>query len=464
MKKQILMIVAAFLILSASAQKFDQLAKTPPMGWNSWDSYCLYLNSKNALANMEVMAKKYLSSGYEYFVIDYGWYDKNNIGKGMIYSFSSPDPALDRYGVYEASPAYFPEGLKLLADKAHSLGLKFGLHLMRGIPRDAVKKNLPIKGTSYHAADIADTLNLSTWCAMTYGVDMSKPGAQEWYNSIFEKLAVWGIDFVKVDDLTPYPDEITAIERAIKICGRPMVYSLSPGSVDDMMHLPFYRKANMVRITDDIWDRRRDLDKAFLSWKRFQGTGFKGFWPDLDMIPFGQLNIETPPEHSEEPTTEHTLFSHWCRLSKDQMRTFITTRALAASPLFIGGDLLTMDDFSYSLLTNKNMLSCNRNGVMGTNIFAKDSIEIWHACDADQFGKGWIGVFNRSVKNKEQKFTKTELGLRKFFNFYQTIDMQGDIQVYDIWNDKYIDIKDGCSLAIPADGVIFLHYEIKNKK
>lgn len=464
MKKQILFLATAFFILNASAQKSDQLAKTPPMGWNSYDSYGTFLNSKNALANMEVLAKKYLSCGYEYFVIDAGWYNENGLEEGTNYPSTDSRTALDKYGVYESSSTYFPQGIKPLVDKAHSLGLKFGLHLMRGIPRDAVKKNLPIKGTSFHAADIADTLNICVWHNLTYGVDMSKPGAQEWYNSIFEKFAAWGIDFVKVDDLTPFPDEIIAIEKAIKNCGRPMVFSLSPGDISNMLHLPFYRRTNMVRITNDIWDRKSDLDKAFLSWKKFQGTETKGFWPDLDMIPFGQLNLETPSSHAEEATAGNTSFKHWCRLSKDQMRNFITSRALAASPLFIGGDLMTMDDFSHSLLTNKNMLACNQNGVMGVNVFDKDSVEVWHVSNADQYGKGWIGVFNRSGKDREQTFTKTELGLRKVFKSYETIDIQGDFHVYDIWNDKQIDVKDGWSLNIPASGVIFLQYEIKDIK
>ncbi len=188
---------------------------------------------------------------------------------------------------------------------------------------------------------------------------MSKSDAQEWYNSIFEKFADWGIDFAKVDDMTLYPLEIEAVQKAIINSGRAMTYSLSPGDVTSFLHLPYYRKANMLRLTGDIWDRETDLDKAFASWKKFQGLAGNGFWPDLDMIPFGNLNIIIPAEFAEKPEPGKKNFSHWSRLTKDQMRTFITTRALAASPLFIGGDLLMMDDFSYSLLTNRKMLECH---------------------------------------------------------------------------------------------------------
>lgn len=235
-----------------------------------------------------------------------------------------------------------------------------------------------------------------------------------------------------------------------------------PGDVNNFLHLPYYRKANMVRITGDIWDRGSDLAKAFKSWKIFQGVGSKGFWPDMDMIPFGQLNILMPKESGDNPDREKKNFSHWCRLSKDQMRTFITMRALAASPLFIGGDLLTMDDFSYSLLTDKNMLACDQNGVMGTNVFDNDSVEIWHACNADQFGKGWIGIFNRSYHDKDQTFSKKELGLIKYYRSYQLVEIGGSIHAYDIWNNTITEIKDSSTMHIPANGVVFLEYSVSD--
>lgn len=439
----------------------SELCPVPPLGWNSFDSYKINLDSRNALAIMEVMAEKYLPFGYEYFVIDGGWYNECTLIPGTLYPEKNLGPVLDKYGLYENSPTYFPEGMKFLADKAHSLGLKFGLHLMRGIPRKAVEINLPVKGTAVTARDIADTLDICTWSSLCYGLDMSKQGAQEWYNSIFEKLASWGVDFVKVDDMTPYPDEIIAVEKAILNCGRPMVYSLSPGDLNNPAHIPYYRKANMVRITRDIWDRESDIDKSFISWKKYQGTECDGYWPDLDMIPFGQLNIVIPENKSDKHLPERTSFSHWCRLTRDQMRTFITMRALAASPLMIGGDLLTMDDFSYSLLTNKQMLKCNQNGVMGRLVFDQDSIEIWNANDKNHFRKGWIGVFNRSHSDASRFFSKKDMGLIEFFRTRQTIDIEGEIELYDIWSEKQLVVNDSTLFTIPAQGVIFIEYKSK---
>lgn len=462
-KNILVVLVCLILYIPVNAQNVlneNNLATKPLLGWNSYDSYNTHLDSKSALATIEVMAQKYLPFGYEYFVIDAGWYMDDEFLPGTFYPVKEKGPIIDQYGVYEASKAYFPEGLKVIADKAHQLGLKFGLHLMRGIPKKAVKLNLPIKSTPYRAADIADTLNICTWSTLAYGVDMTKSGAQEWYNSIFEKFASWGVDFVKVDDMTPYPLEIVAIAKAIRNCGRPMAYSLSPGDVNDRLHLPYYQKANMVRITRDIWDLKPDIDQAFDAWDKYQGYANKNFWPDLDMIPFGRLNVVIPERFAQKPLPENRFFNHQCRLSKVQMETFLTMRALAVSPLFIGGDLLNMDDFSYSLLTNKKMLACNQNGVMGTKVFQNDSIEVWHACDANQYGKGWIGIFNRSSLNKVQHYTRMELGLKRFFKSKQEIPMTGKFNVKDIWKDKHIDITDeGCSLTIPSDGVVFMEYE-----
>jgi hypothetical protein len=439
-----------------------ELATKPPLGWNSYDGYGVYLTAKTGMANIEVFAEKYKPYGYEYFVIDAGWFREYELMPGRNFPAKSLNLNLDEFGLYEPSKTYFPDGLKPLIERAHELGLKFGLHLMRGLPRQAYYDNLPVKGTPYHARDIADTLSICVWSRTAYGIDMSKPGAQEWYNSLFNKLASWGIDFVKMDDMTPYPLEIIAVSKAIEQSGRPMVLSLSPGDVTNLTHLPYYKKANMLRITGDIWDRRSDLHKVFEIWKKYQGIASPGFWPDMDMIPFGQLNIEIPDGYSKDTTANFAEdFRHWCRLTKDQKQTCITARALAASPLMIGGDLLTMDDHSWSLLTNKNMLECNQNGIMGINVFNKDSVEIWHAASSDEFGKGWIGVFNRSSHDISQQFSKKDLGLKEFILSYKEIEMRGNIKLYDIWNDKNFELSESCNLDIPADGVIFMKFERK---
>ena len=135
-------------------------------------------------------------------------------------------------------------------------------------------------------------------------------------------------------------------------------------------------------------------------------------------------------------------------LTRDQMYTFITLRALAASPLFIGGDLTTMDEFSMSLLTNKEMIACNQNAVMGKLVAENDNIEVWKTAEKNT-KNGWIGIFNRNqFTEKTFEISTIALGLK-----------QSDYQIIDIWNNE--NITDGQKLKIPVNGVIFIRYKFK---
>lgn len=440
----------------------SDFAPNPPLGYNSFDSYLNYLNEDEATKLIDVMAKKYKPFGYEYFVMDAGWYYNVDFYKGTKYPKKVTGLEIDKYGIYEPCKMYFPHGIKRLADLAHEKGLKFGVWIIRGIPREAVEKNLPIKGTRYRAKDIADTINTCAWNNSNYGIDMNKPGAQEYYNSVIDKLASWGVDFVKVDDMVPYPKEMLAVANAIKNGGHKMLYSLSPGDVHKETDLLYYRSANMVRITGDVWDNAKSVQKGFTAWAKFVRTAEKGFWPDLDMIPFGNLKVNTPDDIAEISSENKTRQS---RLSKEQMRTFITQRALAASPLIIGGDLLTMDDYSYSLLTNKDMLACNQNGVMGDNIYKSDSVEVWFTSNKNDPGKGWIGIFNRSGSQKTVKLSKTELGFTEYFHSYNLVENKNAFRLKDIWGNKEFTMDGDHQFEIPADDVVFLKFvEIAGSK
>ncbi len=447
--------VGSLNFASGKDVSIGRLAQKPPLGWNSFDSYGVYLHEKAALANIEEMAKKLKPSGYEYFVVDNGWFGEYKLVPGTMYAAEkhASDIRLNEYGLFQPSKTYFPNGLKPLVDRAHDLGLKFGVHLMRGIPRKAVEKNLPIQGVKYTARDIANTNSICKWCHYNYGVDMSKPGAQTFYNSLINQLAGWGIDFIKADDLVPYPEEILGYANAIEQCGREMVFSLSPGGAIRMADLPYYQRANMLRITGDIWDRREDVEKGFDAWRRFQGTARPGFWPDLDMIPFGQLQMMSPAEHAQaggirlagkgnRRTSEFT---------RSQMRSFLTQRAMSASPLMIGGDLPTLDEYSLSILTNKEMLACNQNGVMGMNTYAGNGIEAWITAKWNHPGQGWLGIFNRNQSAHSARLDPEELGIEK-----------AGYALRDIWNDKSLALSgDGGAFEIAADDVLFLSFRRK---
>jgi len=424
----------------------------PPKGWNSWDSYGMYPTQKAMIANVEVMAKRLKSFGYEFFVIDAGW-NKVKDAKGNIVSMS-----LDNYSRYVPNPATFPGGVKAVADKAHSLGLKFGIHIMRGISRIAYRKKSPILGTKYTAADIADTTSTCRWNKDNYGVNMKKPGAQAYYDSYIASLASWGVDFIKADDIAGHPDEIDAVVAAINKTGRKIVLSLSPGGDSKPEFFKTYKQADMLRVTPDVWDDQQGIDRVFTAWKKWNAIDHAGFWLDMDMIPFGHLNLNNPdpnyltakpnPKLHSVKQTEHMSF-----FSTDQKYAFMAMRALSASPLFMDGDLPTSDEFSFTLLTNKEMLACDNNGVAGKLVSANRGIEIWKVVNKTDVKKGWIGVFNRNNKAQEVTVSANALGL----------DGAG-VQLHDIWANKnwpVMNASDKKSVTVNGGGVLFCNYTIK---
>lgn len=444
----------------------EPLAQTPPMGWNSFDSYGVYLHEKAAFANLEAFAQKLKPFGYEYFVIDAGWFGEFKLQEGTIYPAEKHAVKLNfnEFGLLQPSKTYFPNGIKPIVDRCHKLGLKFGIHLMRGIPRAAVKANTRVKGTKFFAQDIADTTSICAWNPQNYGVDMTKPGAQEFYNSLVNQMAEWGVDFLKYDDIVPFPEEVQAVAKAISQSGRPMVLSLSPGGKVDPNHLDAFKKAQMLRVTPDIWDDQKGIDECFEAWRKWQGKEEPGFWIDMDMIPFGQLQLMTPkPKGVKGNESKGELlkkmeagelakfellagkgFNRQSDFTKDQMFTFITLRALSASPLMMGGDLPTIDDFSLKLITDKDVLECNQNGVMGNLVYDEGDVEIWKVAKKNS-KDGWIGIFNRSKNNKPVSLKRGNLGS----------GISESTKLKDVWGVKQVS---SLQFELNPNGVIFLKY------
>lgn len=244
----------------------------PPMGWNSWDSYGTTLTEDELLANARFMAEHLKNAGWDTLVIDIDWYDPTARAHG--YNDNAP-LILDEYGRQLPDPVRFPsaaggKGFGPLAAAVHELGLKLGMHMMRGIPRIAVDKNLPVYGTNYTAKDVADLDHVCKWNPDNYGLNQSHPGAQAWYDAQLDLFASWGLDFLKVDDMqTPFhSDEIAAYHRAIAKAeakyGRSIDLSLSPGGWVATSYVDFLREnAQMWRISDDLWDRWEDIYQQF---------------------------------------------------------------------------------------------------------------------------------------------------------------------------------------------------------
>lgn len=447
----LLVVSSLFLNNSVSAQLHTK-KNAPFLGWNSYNCYGSHINEKYTMENLEAFIEKLKPHGYEYFVLDAGWYQHYELKplENWPTDGDKKNLSYDKYGRLIPSLAYFPNGLKTIIDFAHKHRIKFGLHLMRGIPREVVKKNLPIKGTRYSARDIVNMNDTCNWSSLNYGIDMSKSGAQEYYDSVLELLADWGVDFIKYDDIVHKPKEINAVANAIEKAGRDIVLSISPGDDIDSENYKIYQRVDMIRISRDIWDLQEDIDISFERWEKALPYANNGFWLDLDMIPFGHIRINYPMTKNKLHSTRG--YERMDYFTYTQKKTFITQRAMAASPLFMGGDLNSSPSIVFELITNSDMLSCNQNGITGELVTRisdySEKVDVWktpHKTNADE---GWIGIFNRKSYSELIRINKEALGLRTGMSY----------TLYDIWGKKIIDDSESFVFEIPANDVIFIKY------
>jgi hypothetical protein len=377
------------------------LAPTPPMGWNSWNSFATTITEAQVLENARIMAQKLLPSGYDIFTVDIQWYEPNATG----YEYrKDAELTMDEYGRLMPAPNRFPSaaqgaGFKALAGQIHRMGMKFGIHVMRGIPRQAVRMNTPILGTKLRAQDIADTSSTCDWNGDMYGIDMTKPGAQEYYNAIFKLYASWGVDFVKMDDMSrPYDKnwrQIEAAHKAILASGRAMTLSLSPGETDLKWasHVPHY--AQLWRISDDFWDEWKLLKEQFQRLENWNPTMAENAWPDADMLPLGRLAM------GERDT----------KFTPDEQQTLMTLWSIARSPLIMGGDLRKLDAATLALLTNPEVIAVNQKSRQNHPHRADPGTRIWSARADGAQAVHYLALFNTEDAPAEIAFDLSRLNL-----------------------------------------------------
>jgi hypothetical protein len=403
---------AAILALALSpaipllhAQKDASIAPTPPMGWNSWDAYGLTIDEADFKTNTAILAgiKQF---DWMYSVIDEGWY----MGDPTAKSVAERKYLWDANGNLIPVESRFPSsangaGFKPLADWVHAQGLKFGIHIVRGIPREVVKQNLPIAGTSFHAADAADINDKCPWDEGNFGVADNAAG-QAWYDGMLKLYAGWGLDYIKVDCISdhPYrPTEIRQIAEAIRKTGRPIVLSLSPGptKIENAEYVAKY--AQMWRIADDHWDswifqkKPTDGEFPFSSLDEFDRIARwapyvkPSNWPDPDMLPLGWLGPHPGWGDARQS-----------RLTPVEQRTEFTLFAVSRSPLIFGGNLTKLDELTRALITNKELLEIDQNSVRSTPVPVpqKDGHPVpwraWVAQTREPHHKIYIAVFNLS--------------------------------------------------------------------
>jgi alpha-galactosidase len=419
----------------------EMLAATPPMGWNSWDGYGTTINEDQFKANADWFAKHLKPFGWQYVVIDMEWFVTNPKPEG---NSKSSKFSIDPFGRYTPAPERFPSaangaGFKPLADYVHSLGLKFGIHILRGIPKEAVENNLPIEGTSFHAKDAADTSATCPWNPDNYGLDAQRPGAQAYDDSIARLYASWDVDFIKVDCIASRPylgDEIRMLSEALRKTGRPIVLSLSPGAapldkVDEMR-----KYAQMWRISDDVWDLwhstvpyPQGLGDQFANVAKWAGLAQPGHWPDADMLPLGRLG--PAPGWGQARDT---------KLSHDEQRTLVTLWCIFPSPLMVGSELPAADDWTLSLLTNPEVIAVDQHSTGNHPVIATDKTIVWLA-NSEAKGSSYLAMFNVTDSEDSLHLQWKDLGLRG-----------ARYKMRDLWEHKDLAPASSMKVTLPAHG------------
>jgi alpha-galactosidase len=464
MRRSMLVVFLFTLLASATLSAHAQgtiLAETPPMGWNSWDSYGLTINETQFNANVDWFNKNLKAFGWQYVVIDEGWYLNHPENQGK----PAWEYTLDKDGRYIPSESRFPSaangaGFKALADSVHALGLKFGIHIIRGIPKEAVEKNLPIAGSSFHAAEAAEKSDVCEWNPDNYGLKANAAG-QAYYDSLAQLYAGWGIDFIKVDCISrPYKDdEIRMMSQALKKTGRPIVLSLSPGAtpLDKQTELDKY--AQMWRISDDVWDfwerpkgqqwSPQSLKEQFKFAASWAGRAKPGHWPDADMLPFGHLG----PVPGYGPVRDS-------KLSPDELQTFMTLWCIFRSPLFVGANLPESNASLLPLLTNREVLAVDQQSSENHPVVSTEKTVIWLAkaeagtgpyddikirpsttatTSLDTVGQHYLAVFN--ISDEEQTVAYSWKDLKLTGSSYK---------VRDLWQGKNLGAAKSLSVTLKS--------------
>lgn len=406
-----------------------KIAKTAPMGWNSWDCFGAGVNEKQLRENADYMAKNLKQYGWEYIVCDIQWYEPK--AKDNDYN-NFTELNMDEYGRLLPAENRFPSakngaGFKPIADYCHSLGLKFGIHIMRGIPRQAVHANTPIKNSKFTARNVAHHFSVCSWNTDMYGM-YNCQGAQDYYNSIFELYAEWGVDFIKCDDIcvtefrqwdTPYSAdyEIEMIRKAIDNCGRDMVLSLSPGPahIENADHLA--KNANMWRMTGDFWDKWDKLHEMFDKCLLWQDKVKVGNYPDCDMLPLGRLS---------KNGTCHGPQNRMTQFTKPEQLTMMSLWGIFKSPLMFGGNLPENDEWTLSLLTNEEYLKMH-----------KSSSNAHQYLRNEKNNKGEIIWIANGKKCKYAALFNTDDKERKIkLSLADALMPDEKYEIYDIWNKE----------------------------
>lgn len=428
----------------------NEFALTPPMGWNSYDYYDTTVTERDIKANADYMAANLKQHGWEYIVVDIEWYAHNAGSRREEWQYIPfEEVEMDEYSRLLPDPARFPsaaggKGFAPLAEYVHNLGLKFGIHIMRGIPRNAAHRHTKIWGTDVTADRIANPYSISKWNPDMYGVDASKKGAQEYYDSLFALYAEWGVDYVKCDDIcntNMYPDnpysakeEIEMLHKAIMKTGRPIVLSLSPGPalIEQAWHYETY--ANMWRITDDFWDKWELLLQMFERCELWQKHVSKGCFPDCDMLPLGWLGKG---------------FGHewYTNFTKDEQMTMMTLWCIFRSPLMLGCELTKLDEWTKKLITNDKVLRLLKESYGAKQIERDENHAVWFSYGTEE-KVTYLALFNFEEESRE-----LAVALEK-------LEAEEIVSGEELWSGRILsETTESIRAEIPAHGAVLFRLE-----
>jgi alpha-galactosidase len=349
------------------------LAQTPFMGWSTWSFDGSNPTEANIEAQANVEASKLARYGYNYVLLDDHYY-------------LNPGTTVDQYGRWVANPTQFPHGIAAVANYVHKLGLKFGIYLTPGIPLAAVNQNTPIQGTSYHARNIAFKNryenNYGGFGEVMEYINYSAPGSQAFVNSWADEFASWGVDFLKMDAVTNANIlDVRAWSIALRQSGRPIIFDLS--NTLDPTSIDLWRQyANAWRIDGDVQCYATCLSTQLVDWT-YVSTRFNdaptwaplarpGGWNDLDSLNVADGALDG--------------------ITNDERQTYMTLWAIEAAPLYAGDDLIHMDSYGLSLLTNTEVIALDQQGKAAVPVSQSSGHQVWYVKNND--GSYTVALFN----------------------------------------------------------------------
>ena len=411
------------------------LGHVPYRGWSTYSQQTIVasstvMNEQNILAQSDAMRSSGLGAdGFQYINLDAGW----NNGE-------------DGYGRPVFNPTAFPTFIEMI-QHIHANGQKVGIYLNPGISPTAVQQNLPIYGTNYHAQDI---VVMPITSANVFGdadqIDYTKPGAQEYINSMIDLFTSWGIDFIKLDAVSPgsYSDnlnidtipDVQAMSKAIAQSRRKIWLTLSWALDEDYLS-DWQQNSNARRIEGDVecegdcpniteWQRVLVRFYDLIGWENASGPTLG--WNDLDSLEVGN-------------TTDG--------ITETEQQTAMTLWSLANAPLSLGGDLTKLTPFGLKLLTNDEVLAVQRSGHPAKQVNGGFT-PVWVSDLGD--GSYYVGIFNLNAFATPIQISWKDLGFA------------GAGEIRDLWNHVELGASYGAfSDVVPGHGARLLRVRAVGK-